>query len=295
MGKPNKESQKLIRGFTIPTRPMAMLEAIKTQQAFVQNPVAVTAAIVRDMALAAQVLRTANSQLTGYNRKVASIETAMVLLGQEKLREVTHELFLSVDIARKKSGMQKMRAKSVRAARILSWLSQELATLSPTCQNGHLPIIPPDEAYLLGMFHDCGQWVLMQRFTDYEALLTTKRPVGQTLERLEEKHYRTTHSLLGSLLGEMWQLPKPLVFIIENHHRLDAFAGRPVKERKYGVLHAMLALTEWIEGDLPEWEWAQHVQHILSLFALNTEQIANLNQSALAAIPLTGDEQEGKP
>ncbi|MBF0162387.1 MAG: HDOD domain-containing protein [Magnetococcales bacterium] len=282
-----KESHRLVRGFTVPTRPSAMLEALKTQQVFVQNPQAVAAAVLQDVALAAQVLQAANVQLTGYSRKVESIEVAMVLLGQDKLREITHELFLSVEIARKESTMQKMRIKSVRAGRILSWLSQELATLSPGFLNGHLPGISPDEAYLLGMFHDCGQWVLAQRFADYGEVLAVERPEGQTLESLEEERYQTSHAALGALLGEAWQWPKPLIYIVEAHHRLDAFAGRPVRERKYGVLHAMLVLTEWIEGDLLAWEWAQHEQHLQQLFALNSMQIADLRAKALAAVPLT--------
>lgn len=282
-----KESQKLVRGFSIPTRPTVMLEISKAQNYFVQNMVEVTAIIVRDMALAAQILRAANTLLTGYNRKVESIECAMVLLGQEKLREIAHELFLSATIARKESWMQKMRTTSVRAARILSWLSQALPLYSPHFNNGNLPVVPYDEAYLAGLFHDCGKLVLLQRFVDYPNLLTADRNSShQTLESAEAERYQTTHALLGSLLCTAWQLPKPLVHVIEAHHHLDAFSGRPIKERKYLVLHAMLVLTEWIEGDLMEWEWARHRDYVQRLFALEGEQLIQLRQQAQETIPV---------
>ncbi|MEO5340131.1 MAG: HDOD domain-containing protein [Magnetococcus sp. MYC-9] len=280
-----KESQRLVRGFSIPTRPTDMLEAMKTQQTFVQNPLQVTAAILRDMALVAQILKAANTLLTGHTRKVESVEVAMVLLGQEKLREITHELFLSAAIVRKESGMQKMRLKSVRAARLLAWLSQELAGLSPNLKNGNLPTVPQDEAYVLGLFHDCGQLVLLDRFADYMDLLAMDRAEsGQSLETLEEERYQTHHALLGALLLESWQLPKSLVYVVEEHHRVDAFAGRPVRERKYVVMHAMLAMAEWMEGDLMAWEWMAFKPHCQQLFALEDVQMVALWHKAQSVV-----------
>ncbi len=284
-----KISPKMIRGFSIPTRPTEMLEAIKTQSLFVQNPLEVTAAIAQDMALSARILSAANTLLTGHNRKVESVPCAMVLLGQEKVREITHELFLGAEIARRVSGMQTLRLQGIRAAHILSWLSQELATLSPHFKNGNLPVVPSDEAYVVGMFHDCGKMVLLRHGADYANLLTADRQVTrQTLEELEAEQYETTHAILGSVLCDGWQWPKPLVYLIEVHHHRDAFAGRPVSERKYLVLHAMLLMTEWLEGDLMEWEWERHRDYVQQLFALDDDTILHLREQARAGIPLAG-------
>ncbi|MBF0582891.1 MAG: HDOD domain-containing protein [Magnetococcales bacterium] len=259
---------------------------MKTQNAFVQNPVQVTAVILRDVAISVQILQAANTLLGGYNRKVESIECAMVLLGQDKLREITHELFLSAAITRKESWMQKMRAKSVRAAHIMSWLSQEICLLSPHFKNGNLPAVPHDESYLVGLLHDCGKFVLLKRFADYSDLLSeTANERNQSLESVEAEQYQTTHALLGSLLCNAWQLPKPLVQLIESHHHQDVFAGRPISERKYVVLHALLLLTEWIEGDMSAWEWAQHQEYVQRFFALDSNLFVPLRQKALEAIP----------
>ncbi|MBF0462705.1 MAG: HDOD domain-containing protein [Magnetococcales bacterium] len=284
-----KESRKLVHRFSLPTRPLVMLEAVKAQSAFVPNPVAVTEIILRDMALSAQILQAANTLLTGYNRKVESIECAMALLGQEKLRDITQELFLSGGLARKASWMQTMRTRSVRAARILSWLARELRPLSPHFRNGNLPVVPPDEAYSVGLFHDCGQLVLLRQFADYPELLTADRQATQqTLAAAEAERYQTTHALLGSLLCDAWQLPKPWVYVVAAHHQPDAFAGRPVRERKYAVLHAMLLMTEWIEGDLLDWEWEPGWAYIQPLFALDDAQIVSLRERALERFPLAG-------
>ncbi|MEO5362404.1 MAG: HDOD domain-containing protein [Magnetococcus sp. DMHC-8] len=280
-----KLSHRLVRGFSLPTRPPEMLEAIKTQSAFVQTPPEVMAVIVRDLALAARILQAANTLLTGHNRQVGSIESARVLLGQEKVREITHELFLEVDIARKASWMQTQRLRAVRAARLTAWLAREVTRLSPGIQSGHLPVVPHEEAYVLGLFHDCGKMVLLRHFADYPDLLTQERDVTrQPLEALEMAQYQTHHAVLGGLLAESWQLPRPLVHLIETHHQPDTFAGRPVSERPYLLLHAILFMTEWLEGDLTAWEWEQHRDHFQQLFGLDDDRLRHLQEQAVVEI-----------
>ncbi|MEO5352095.1 MAG: HDOD domain-containing protein [Magnetococcus sp. XQGC-1] len=263
----------------MPTRPTVLLAAVKSQNLFVQSLPEVTEIVLRDMALSARMLQAANTLLPECSRKVESIECALALLGQDRVREVTHELFLSAEITRRESGMQKMRTKGVRAARVVAWLSGALPPISPPLQSGNLPVVPYDEAYVAGLFHDCGQLVLLKNCPEYAELLTAERSeTGQTLEEMEEACCQITHAQLGALLCDAWQLPKSLVYLVEAHHRPDAFAGRPVRERKYAVLHAMLALTDWIEGELPEWEWARHRQQVQQLFALDDAALTLLGQ-----------------
>ena len=243
MGNPvdMKESLRLIEGFAIPTRPMIMLEALKTQNSFVQNIEEVTAIILQDMALSALVLSSANNLLTGYNRKVNSIECAIILLGQEKLRDITHELFMTARITGKDSLKQKIRMKGVRTAKLLVWLAQEMAVFSPHCKNGNLPEIPVDEIYTVGLFHDCGQLVFLQHFSDYPHRMAERDKTSQSLEEAETELYQTNHAVLGSLLCNAWKLPRLLAQIIASHHHMNGFSvGKPVKDRKFAMMHALL-------------------------------------------------------
>ena len=282
-----KDSLKLIEGFTIPTRPTVMLQAIKTQNAFVPDPRDVTAIILQDMALAATVLQTANTLLAGHTRQVHAIECAIVLLGQEKLREITQELFMTARITGKGSLMQKVRAQGVRTARVLAWVSQEIVTLSPSYKNKNLPILSANEAYVVGLLHDCGQLVLLQRFPDYPTLMANRDTETQTLEDAETEHYQTNHAVLGALLCEAWKLPKSLAQVIKAHHHIDVFAvGKPIKERKFAVMHALLFLAEFLEGEISEWEWRQGQDYFCQFFDMDASQIASLRQKAQALFPL---------
>ena len=121
-----KQLLKWIKDFSVPTRPTVMLRAMRAHSAFVPNPKEIRAIILRDMALAVTVLKGANTLLTGYDRRVDSIDRAIVLLGQERLRHVVQEFFLSARVARKESWMQRVRTQAVHVARIMGWLSQEM-------------------------------------------------------------------------------------------------------------------------------------------------------------------------
>ena len=287
-----KNSRKLIAGFTIPTRPTVMLEAIKAQNSFIQNPRKLTATILQDMTLAATVLQTANTLLASYNRKVSSIECAIVLLGQERLRNIIQELFMSSKMAGRNSPVQKVRIGAVRVAHIMSWLVQEIVTISPNYKNGTLPIVPADEAYVIGMFHDCGRLVLLNRFPDYPDLVTGLDKKIQTLEEAEMDRYQTNHALLGALLCDAWKLPKTLTQIIETHHHIDAFAvGKPIKERKFAVIHALLFLAEFIEEEIFEWEWKQGQDYFHQFFDIDASQVDLLQEKAKALFPPMEDEK----
>ncbi|WP_193771308.1 HDOD domain-containing protein [Candidatus Magnetaquicoccus inordinatus] len=276
-----KEANRLVKRFVMPTRPTVILQAVKIQNQWMADPRQVRATIVRDVALVAQVLQAANTRLPGYQRQVESLESAIVLLGQDRLREATQDLFLTAEMARRESWTQNLRVKSIRAGALASWMAGQIAERSPGCQSGYLPIVPPDEAYVAGLLHDCGQLVMLRHFADYPQLLdVAARPLGVSLEMAEMERYQMTHALLSALLCELWQLPKALVYTIEGHHQTDAFAGRPVKERKYMVMHAILLLTEWAEGDLSEWEWQRHQEYIERMLGLTEEVVRQIRQEA---------------
>ncbi|MBF0098909.1 MAG: HDOD domain-containing protein [Magnetococcales bacterium] len=276
-----KEANRLVKRFAMPTRPTVILEAVKLQNQFVADPEQVRATIMGDIALLAQVLQAANSRVVGHERRVESLQSAIVLLGHDRLREATQDLFLTADMARRESWTQRLRVKSVRAAFLAAWMAEQVAVRAPHCMGGQLPLVAADEAYVAGMLHDCGQLVLLRHFEDYPQLLAVEtRPLGVSLEMAEMERYQLTHALLSALLCELWQLPKALVYTIEGHHQTDAFAGRPIKERKHMVLHAILLLTEWAEGDLSEWEWSRHQGYIERMLGWTEVEVQQLHQEA---------------
>ncbi|KWT78811.1 HDOD domain-containing protein [Candidatus Magnetominusculus xianensis] len=162
-----RRAERLLENLSMPSRPDVLLDAVRTQAGFAPDPLAVTAVILKDMALSAAVLHAANTQLNGWKRKLISIEGAVALLGLERVRAIVAEQFLSATLVSQEGPLQMVRLRGVEAGRVAARLARELPKAAPHCLNGYLPPVAPDEAYAAGLLHDCGLVAMMRGFPDY--------------------------------------------------------------------------------------------------------------------------------
>jgi HD-like signal output (HDOD) protein len=87
----------------------------------------------------------------------------------------------------------------------------------------------PDQAYLAGVFHDCGVPVLMQRFSTYCKAMHLDEPGCWTTIAEEDARFNADHCVVGYLVGRHWKLPDFICDAIRYHHeinRLDNHAAR---------------------------------------------------------------------
>jgi len=282
-----KRTRNLIKGMAIPSRPTVMLEVIKAQNTFAPDLQAVAYIIARDVVLSSRVLQEANTALPGLKRKVSSIEQAVMLLGLGRVRKVVTSLFLRTSLISRGGPLHRLRHRCVEVGRVAAALAKELPRISPACQSGYLPPVESDEAYALGLFHDCGLFLLMQKFADYEGFYNEVRKKGEkSLVVAEDDRFRTNHCLVGFLLCEDWQLPKPLCQAILNHHQDPGFirAGKKAKNRKTLTLQAVLKLSEWINGELSVNEWESVRGGLLSFLDMDGTQLEQLRDKVQYAL-----------
>ncbi len=282
-----KRTRKLIKGMTIPSRPAVMLEVIRAQNTFAPDLQAVADVIARDVVLSSRVLQEANTALPGLKRQVSSIEQAVMLLGLGRVRKVVTSLFLSTSLIGKGGVLHRLRHRYAEAGRVAAALAEELPRISPAYQSGYLPSVESDEAYVLGLFHDCGLSLLMQKFADYEAFYDEVRKKGEiSLVAAEDDRFRTNHCLVGFLLCEDWQLPKPLCQAILNHHQDPGFirAGKKAKNRKTLILQTILKLSEWINGELSVNEWESVRGGLLGFLDMDDRQLEQLRDKVQYAL-----------
>lgn len=274
-----KMTRKLISGMTIPSRPTVMLEVIKGQNTFAPDLQKVADVISRDVVLSSRILQEANTTLPGLKRKVASIEQAVMLLGLTHVRKVVTSLFLSASLVGKAAAINRLRHRCSEVARVAAAVADELPRVSAACLSGYLPAIPPDEAYALGLFHDCGLSMLMQKFADYEGFYEEVRKEGRTsLIKAEDDRFRTNHCLVGYLLCEQWKLPRAICDAIRDHHRFTDFVkpGKKVKDRRTLTLQAILKLAEWINGELSVQEWEEVRDSLLRFLDMGDAELEQL-------------------
>jgi len=115
----------------------------------------------------------------------------------------------------------------------------------------------PDQAYLAGMFHDCGVPLLMRRFPTYCAEMRLNEP-GRWIELAEEdKKFSADHCVVGALIARHWNLPEFICDAIRNHHDIMSM-GQHASRSMVAILQMAMHLYYRDQAvSNPEWEAVQ--------------------------------------
>jgi HD-like signal output (HDOD) protein len=207
MDKPGKDAMlNSIKGFVIPPRPDVLTRFHAEQNK--RNPsLARLAEIVgADPGIAASVIRTVNSPYFGLGRKISSIQEAVSLMGVSNLQAVVTSLALIAACGTPVS-MERFWDTAIDVALISRSLAHTVAGVSE------------NDAFTLGVFHDCGIALLMQRMPDYKQFLSEANTrMDRTLPELEQQRYQTDHTAVGYIVAKAWLLPDPICDAIHLHH-----------------------------------------------------------------------------
>lgn len=168
----------------------------------------VAALLERDAAISAKVLRLANSAFFGYEREVASVLSAVILIGLRQVGYVALSLSVNAELARHAKHMDFKRfSQHASACGLLSRIIGRRFGLSDL-----------DKAFVIGMLHDIGQVVLGAADPEKWAALEAEAATAQ--ERLERERslFGFDHGEAGALLAEKWGLPQEVCEAIRGHH-----------------------------------------------------------------------------
>jgi len=85
-----------------------------------------------------------------------------------------------------------------------------------------LKLCKPDTAYMIGLFHDCGIPLMMQKKKNYLNLLHKIYGQSQYAFTTVENHVlKTNHTACGYFLAKSWKLPKVICEVIKQHHNVE--------------------------------------------------------------------------
>ncbi|MBS1144764.1 MAG: hypothetical protein H6R14_2170 [Proteobacteria bacterium] len=112
----------------------------------------------------------------------------------------------------------------------------------------------PDQAYLAGMFHDCGVPLLMQRFPTYCAEMKLGTP-GVWIDLAEEdRKFNADHCVVGYLVARHWRLPEFICDAIRYHHAIGELGAHDARSM---VAIVQLAVDIYYRDQRissPEWD-----------------------------------------
>jgi HD-like signal output (HDOD) protein len=127
----------------------------------------------------------------------------------------------------------------------------------------------PDQAYLVGIFHDCGVPLLMQRFPTYCAEMKLG-VAGQWIDLAEEdRKYNADHCVIGFLVARHWHLPDFICDAIRYHHSINELG---MLDARSMVAILQLAIDVYYRTQrVPNPEWDQVKAEVLTELGLSEE------------------------
>jgi HD-like signal output (HDOD) protein len=173
-----------------------------------------TRTVLADPAMAAKVVKMANSPFYGWRRNIRTIPEAITLLGFNTLKGLVLAASLS-QVYQPFGPTEKMlweHASAVAmAARFLA-ASTRRALM--------------EEAFLVGLLHDVGKQVLnVFAPRKYEQVASLMIYQGLSASVAERLIFTFAHDEVGGRIVEQWNFPEELVFPVRYHHRFTELVG----------------------------------------------------------------------
>ncbi len=190
--------------------------------------------IEEDPALAARILRVANSVAFQTRLPCASIQDAIIRMGARAVTDLAAGMAAMTAFADVKGAGKVVREHCVGTAAIVRALAYRGS-------DGVIPAI----AFLAGLLHDIGKLLLMQtRHQTYAQLVGSAVGTTDELHLREREFLGYDHAVLGGHVLAKWGLPSPLPKVVAWHHQ-------PTRANKAGgsvaVLVACLRVADVID------------------------------------------------
>ncbi len=202
---------KLARATTLPILPHAVTQILGLSDGTDVTPRDFERIIVKDSALTAKILRTANSAYFNRSGEIASLGRAIDQLGMNTVR--------SICVA---SAFQS-RVSSKSLCRSFNTNDYWTHSLSVACLAKVLASVTKypraEEAFIAGLFHDIGKMAIAMLLPEEGARIYQTAMLRKISHyEAEESILEASHQEIGLRAAELWGLPKVFLGPISQHH-----------------------------------------------------------------------------
>ncbi|MFZ1954662.1 MAG: HDOD domain-containing protein [Desulfobacterales bacterium] len=201
----------------LPSMPQIVFKAHEIMEDPNSSTRKVAELIETDQAIAAKVLKMANSAYYGMSGKVSSVQHAAVVLGDKALSELVTLAGTSRLLGNKLYGYAMDSGELWRHSMTVAFGSKIIA-------QQHMPQLEND-AFSVGLIHDVGKLVLDRPVLNRKSLFDEFMAAGdKTFLSAENRILGFDHAEIGYDICQQWQIPDTLAKAIRYHHRPNAAA-----------------------------------------------------------------------
>ena len=195
----------------LPALPAAVVRVMQLTDDPKAGMADVARALASDQALAARVLKLANSAFYGASRRIATVSEAVVTLGMRTTRNLVMATSCQEMLERDVAGYALPRGALWRHSLACASAAQALAERARYRAT--------EEAFVAGLLHDIGKVVLSTyRKEEFARVLLRALAGDRTFAEAEREVLGFDHAEAGARLLERWNLPSSLVLAVRYHH-----------------------------------------------------------------------------
>lgn len=232
-----EQIQRIMQGIKIPPQPQILVD-LQIEQ-LMPNPDLdqIAKLISQDVGLAGTVLKVVNSPFYGLKNRITSVQQAVNLMGLSSVVNIINGLSIKSQMSDETIvNMNRFWDTATDIAQVSMNIAKQVGYPNP------------DMAYLLGLFHNCGIPLLMERFSNYLQIMEESYSHEDTrIVDIENRHLNTNHAVIGYYTAKSWNLPALLCDVIAEHHSsLRFFATNEKRDTEGKTLLAILKLAEHI-------------------------------------------------
>ncbi|MXS20629.1 HDOD domain-containing protein [Pseudomonas oryzihabitans] len=236
-----EQIRQALQGISIPPQPQIMVD-LQLEQLMPSPDLKVISRLIgQDPGLSGALLKLVNSPYFGLSNRITSIQRAVNLLGSQSV----------INLINAQSIKGELTDETIVILNRFWDTAQDVAEtcLSLAKKTGYPT---PDEAYALGLFHNCGIPLMLKRFPNYMAVLEEAYASVNEQVRVvdvENRIFNTNHAVVGYFISRSWRLPEHVGQAIANHHNAQSvFDEDSTTDIQIKNLLALLKMAEHICG-----------------------------------------------
>ena len=261
-----------LQDINIPSCPAILKHIITETQKDEPDLNLLTRLISSDLAVAAGLIKIANSPFFSTQRRVQTIREALMVLGLLAVSRAVacisfRQAFPVTPI------MVRFWDSSAKIARLSGWLAQSFTS----------NVLPADDAYTFGLFRDCGIPVMLVKQPQYQDILVkaNMEPVAE-FTAIEQMYLPTNHTVVGSMMARSWWLNDEITLSILHHHNrasLDPLSSIIPIACRYRIAVAQLAehLLQKQTTLCNTKEWGKLGTSCLNVLGLKEEELKEIS------------------
>jgi HD-like signal output (HDOD) protein len=209
------------RTIDLPSLPAAAMAIVRETEHPSASARTIAQYVAQDQALAARILRLANSSYYGLSRQVMDVSDAVVILGMRCIRNLCMVASTYPWVVNPSNGYAFGPKEIWTHSFAVGVGAQIVADRSGVGQR--------DQALTAGLMHNLGKMALgVWHEKDMPTVMALAGSANMTAEAAERHILGYSHCEVGRHMAEAWNLPKPLVEVMGYHHDPNACGSQNV-------------------------------------------------------------------